>query len=1506
MARAASLGTLNLSIGVNYSGFAKGLKKVTKDLQTFSKDINKINKTLTKTPLTQQIAQWTTLNGQIQQATASLRGLQTVSSKTGKVAAPIGKQVPGQLPEDAMADTPAGMIATGQSIRALANYKSGLSDLNKVWPNTRQGFLDAQKSMKGMSRQFQVLTNDQMKASFYLKLTNDGWRVFSGQLKASADTGIRSMLKFSSFFQKIVHYMTFTLGVQLILGVQRAISGAIESFKEFEAAAKNAAAVSGYVGAAFQEAAKDIEQLSIALVEDTVFTATEASKAMYSLASAGYDVAAMAKDLEGSVAKLQPILFYAQATQSDLESATKAVLVTMKQFNLTLDDTTEIVDSFSTLITNSFATMEKLSEGMKYTGTIAGALNQSLGETGSALAVLIDRGLEGGQAGQRLNMIFNKLIKPTDKAKTMLEGMGISMGEINPETHSLVNILYKLQAAGFGASEASEMFRARTASAAIALVDNVDKIEQFNRKILESQGITEAISEKQLTSLDSKLKMLTQTLTESSIKFGESLKPAITSVADAIKGFMPVLEALGGAFSFLSPLILKIVPAIVSFYIAKKILTAELVKNTAATISNAFAKGGLTLANLKANVSTILLTGSTKLLTLASNTLAAATGALFGVIQVATTIFKEGKTAADWFKIGLYGLSTVMLAAIPILKLFGYSLHAALGPIGLITLGITVLLDVLGVFNDTTEEAKKSLKEFTSAFKDLKGDYKDTESELYQYNKTKKDHLANLAEEIRLTKELRSLTQQGLQDTIKYAQVQRQLADVSRAREDSEKAMLSITARVLSIIQKISPKAEKAVSSYKDFISTQGDINKAKKDAIKLDNDILASEQKLNDIISKQGAASQEYASEYANYISLQNEKSDNDLEQIELAGQLEAAEDAYNDTLDKTSGAIRQAIEYSAELQDTRQELLILSSDLAKAEADLNALSRIGFTYQRNFAEGSKNLREEKEKLYEIELKMYKLDEDRGNQLEELFAALAEEGLLTQDIIDNYVDMQRAEGDVITAGVSLAKVLSNLSIEDQDLVTDWIEVYREGLISGLSSTEAFEAANDAIPGVLSDIVGSGSSAYNVILRYATAAANAAIATRTFEDVIVPFTDDLMENEIVSNRAAEALTELFKTDDDAEQFGQEFIEQIEKMEAAVMRLSKTSALLFAGVGDFDADQFGGDFDLKELITKDSDETIMDFMQDISKAPAGSRDFIDAIHKINKETGYFTDETASAEKVFQEYIAYVQDHGVEGLQAYSTESALAAVTMKALVEQGFEESQILEILGGDFLRLGSDGVSALGNLSGGFTETSSKVNDLESDVDDLQSKLMDLTAEDYIINIVVKVKEEKEKKIAEEETQKIVDMATGAIKAVFPPAAAIDSAIQAAKDPGVNDILGRIVTTNPGLSGIFGFSKGGITKRPTFGMFGEDGAEAIIPLEKNKGFGMRILDEIIPKYYPDLMYAQGGVFGSNKSVSYSTVSDSHDTAFQILGPVNVQASNLEEFSKDVKYRYGMNK
>ncbi|MBE3094081.1 MAG: hypothetical protein IMZ52_03550, partial [Actinobacteria bacterium] len=107
---------------------------------------------------------------------------------------------------------------------------------------------------------------------------------------------IGQLLDVQTFVGQIVHYITFSIGVQLVMGIKKGFADLRESFVEFEKNITDVVAVTGYVGSAFDDVKERISKLARVVSKESIYSAVEVSKAFYDIASAGYDVSKMTKE----------------------------------------------------------------------------------------------------------------------------------------------------------------------------------------------------------------------------------------------------------------------------------------------------------------------------------------------------------------------------------------------------------------------------------------------------------------------------------------------------------------------------------------------------------------------------------------------------------------------------------------------------------------------------------------------------------------------------------------------------------------------------------------------------------------------------------------------------------------------------------------------------------------------------------------------------------------------------------------------------------------------------------------------------------------------------------------------------------------------------------------------------------------------------------------------------------------------------------------------------------
>jgi len=305
-----------------------------------------------------------------------------------------------------------------------------------------------------------------------------------------------------------------------VVGTAVAVLGA-----QFEQSVRTTATIAGGGFAEIEKAAREVGRT-------TAYTASQAANAMYNLASAGLSV-------QQVTTAVRPAVLFAGAAAATLEQATHIAASTMKQFGLEAEEAGRIADVFSQAITSSQLNIERLTEGMKFAGTTGAGLSWSLEETTAALAAFVDLGLEGSMAGTNLRGTMNQLLKPTDDAKNSLKGLGLTIKDISPTTHTFGEILETLAGTSFDAQDAIALFGKRFGLNILALVDRTRQgtvdVNEFTKMLQNSAGRAEAMYTEMMDTVMGSSKIMVSALQDLGITLFNMIKGPLKAGLDTFK-----------------------------------------------------------------------------------------------------------------------------------------------------------------------------------------------------------------------------------------------------------------------------------------------------------------------------------------------------------------------------------------------------------------------------------------------------------------------------------------------------------------------------------------------------------------------------------------------------------------------------------------------------------------------------------------------------------------------------------------------------------------------------------------------------------------------------------------------------------------------------------------------------------------------------------------------------------------------------------------------------------
>jgi len=459
-----------------------------------------------------------------------------------------------------------------------------------------------------------------------------------------------------------------------------AVDRVTKSLKSFASYATAASAIAGFIQimrsgvsaiVAYDQALKDLQAITGAtdhqitlmgqkmktVASDTKFSTTEVADGMKVLGQAGLDAGEAIQTI-AAVANL------ATGTLTDMNVSVDLITTAMRVFNIRSIESADIADIFANAVNKSKLTVDKLRTALNYVGPVAHSSGTSLEETAAAMMTLANSGQKASKIGTGLRRIFSELVKPSKKLKVAAERVGVSIEALSPTMNSFGDVLSNLQVVLTDTEVAFELFGKRGASAALALVQNMDSGYDKMLKSTKQFGTAASMAAKQMEGLGVSWKNFSDKMGLVAVALGEAglinvLKVTVDvarDLADSLiyvvdNGVKPLFGALGkllNIFGDLTPYIFKSVAAIVALTLAykafiKTVLILGSLKLTAFFTSSSIAAVSLTgiIVKLRVAFQSFFLIISTNPIAAFVTVLAGATVAIIAMTKSASDQIEE-------------------------------------------------------------------------------------------------------------------------------------------------------------------------------------------------------------------------------------------------------------------------------------------------------------------------------------------------------------------------------------------------------------------------------------------------------------------------------------------------------------------------------------------------------------------------------------------------------------------------------------------------------------------------------------------------------------------------------------------------------------------------------------------------------------------------------------------------------------------------------------------------
>lgn len=299
---------------------------------------------------------------------------------------------------------------------------------------------------------------------------------------------------------------------------------------DFEESMSGVRAVTGATGSDFDKLEKTARKLG----GTTRFSATEAAQGMEFLGRAGFDTNQI-------ISAMPSMLNLAVAGQLDLARAADITSNIMSGFNIRAENSSQVADVLAKANASANTNIEQLGEAMKYVAPVAAGMGLTLEETAAAAGTLSNAGLQASVAGTGLKSVLGNLAAPTDKTRKILEKLGVSIEDINPQTNSLVDIVDRLAATGIDGATALEAFGERGGPALLALISQKEGLKKLTESLQDSSGTASTMAAIMDDNLKGSIRSLKSAWQELVLQFADSgFRDSLRSTVDTLTNVIRV------------------------------------------------------------------------------------------------------------------------------------------------------------------------------------------------------------------------------------------------------------------------------------------------------------------------------------------------------------------------------------------------------------------------------------------------------------------------------------------------------------------------------------------------------------------------------------------------------------------------------------------------------------------------------------------------------------------------------------------------------------------------------------------------------------------------------------------------------------------------------------------------------------------------------------------------------------------------------------------------------
>ena len=339
----------------------------------------------------------------------------------------------------------------------------------------------------------------------------------------------------TDLYEKFKILSGYAISGSIAYGIGNMFAQAVVNVVKYDQALHDLKAITQASSAQTEEMGNKILQVSMS----SKYGILEVTEAMKNLGQAGLTA-------QQTMETIKPVTQLATATGANLKQVSDLVTSVVESFDIPYEETTKVVDILGSAVNRSKLDIEKLSTAFNYIGPVAHDAGVSLEETAAAMSIMSNSGIKASTMATSLRQIFDKILNPSKELKEALDMAGMSLDDINPQMHSLAEVIGKLAIVVPDTATALALFDQRGASTFLALASaGKSGIEQMTKN-MQQAGAVAIMYEEQMAGLESKLKSTRNSLEVFGILGGEAFK--VGNIIDFFAGkFKSLLDTINNA-----------------------------------------------------------------------------------------------------------------------------------------------------------------------------------------------------------------------------------------------------------------------------------------------------------------------------------------------------------------------------------------------------------------------------------------------------------------------------------------------------------------------------------------------------------------------------------------------------------------------------------------------------------------------------------------------------------------------------------------------------------------------------------------------------------------------------------------------------------------------------------------------------------------------------------------------------------------------------------------------